>query len=141
MSQTETGSFLADRGHGVLAFNADEPYALPISFGFDDAEDRCYLQLLFGDESKKRDHIQQSDGVCLVVYEWNAMNDWRSVVITGDLRLLSGDERVKPAEVFHDTAAIPDLSVFSDSLDDLEFGWYELEIETIEDRAATGEYF
>lgn len=141
MVTADTKNFLADRGHGVLAFNTDNPYALPVSYGYDVETERCFLQLYFGDESKKREHLNKSDGVCLVVYEWNDLSDWRSVVIIGRLKPVAPDDEVLSAEIFTEGASFTDMSVFADSINEMDIGWYELVVETIQGREPTGDLF
>lgn len=141
MSTLDTGEFLVNRGHGVLAFNTDEPYALPVSYGFNDETNQCFVQLFFGEESQKKDHIEKSDGVCLVVYEWNDLTDWRSIVVTGVLRELSQGEMAESAKTYVGGASIPDPSVFSDPLEDLEIKWYELEINSLTERSPSENMF
>lgn len=138
---TDTKSFLLEQGHGVLAFNTSEPYAVPVSYGFDPDRERCHLQLFFGEESKKRLHIDKNNGVCLVVYRWNSVVDWRSVVMIGQLREMQKEEYAESAEIYNRSASIPDMSVFTDSINDLEIGWFELMINSINERHPTGEIF
>lgn len=72
--------------------------------------------------------------MAMVVYEWNGITDWKSVVISGELTEIETDRRVEMAEVYTDSAAIPDLSVFNDDLENLDVVWYELQIESITGR-------
>lgn len=138
MHRDEIRAFLQEQGHGVLAFNTDEPYAVPVSYGFGADADRCFLQLYFGPDSRKRRHVVASPDVCLVVYEWTDPLDWRSVVIIGSLTELDDAERDVMAGRYVDTASIPDLSVFSAPLEDHDVGWYELEISSMEGRSPSG---
>jgi nitroimidazol reductase NimA-like FMN-containing flavoprotein (pyridoxamine 5'-phosphate oxidase superfamily) len=92
MNTTEVASFLNERGHGVLAFGTAEAYAIPISFAYEEASNRCIVQLYHGSTSRKRNYIERSNDVCLVVHEWHNLTDWQSVIITGQLRRVPKDE-------------------------------------------------
>jgi len=135
MSDEEIGSFLARRGHGVLSFGGEVPYGLPISFGYDVLNDRCVFQLLFSEDSRKATHIDESAAVSLVAYEWESVDEWRSVVVDGELSPIPDDspEAVDAAAVFAEFATVVGTSVFDQPLEELDSNWYELSI-----RASSG---
>jgi len=124
MTDDEIGSFLARRGHGVL------------SFGYDVLHNRCIFQLLFAEDSKKLAYLESSPAVNLVAYEWQTVEEWRSVVVDGDLSAIPDDspEAVDAAEVFAEFATVVGLSVFDRPVEELDSGWYELEIEEMSGR-------
>jgi nitroimidazol reductase NimA-like FMN-containing flavoprotein (pyridoxamine 5'-phosphate oxidase superfamily) len=130
MSDEEVAAFLARRGHGVLSFGGEVPYGLPISFGYDVLNDRCVFQLLFGEDSKKATYLDESTTVNLVAYEWETVDEWRSVVVDGDLSAIPDDspEAVDAAAVFAEFATVVGTSVFDRPLAELESDWYELTI-------------
>jgi len=131
MSSAEIGEFLARRGHGVLSFGGDEPYGIPISFGYDPLENQCFFQLLSSPESQKRERLQESDRVSLTAYEWNAVDDWRSVIVRGRLVPIEtgSPDALEAADVFAEHGAVVGLSVFHESVEDLDGQWYELRID------------
>ncbi|GAB6860869.1 pyridoxamine 5'-phosphate oxidase family protein [Haloplanus litoreus] len=135
MSDEEIGSFLARRGHGVLSFGGEVPYGLPISFGYDVLNDRCVFQLLFPDDSKKGAYLDESAAVTLVAYEWESVDEWRSVIVDGELSPIPDDspEAVDAAAVFAEFATVVGASVFDQPLEELDSNWYDLSI-----RASSG---
>lgn len=131
MTTEEIAEFLTRRGHGVLSFGGDTPYGLPMSFGYDVMDNRCIFQLVFDDASRKRAYIEDSDSVSLVVYEWTGPDDWRSVVVEGQLQEIENDtpDAVQAEVVFGEYATVVGLSVFNEPIEELEPEWYELQIE------------
>jgi len=136
MSDAEVGAFLDQRGDGVLAFGGEFGYALPMSFGYDPAANRCVFQFVFGPESEKRAHIEADRDVTLVSYEWDRPLDWRSVVVSGPLRPVEDVETVAASEVFAPRATAIPLSGFGRPVDELEPEWYELDIAEMSGRQA-----
>jgi nitroimidazol reductase NimA-like FMN-containing flavoprotein (pyridoxamine 5'-phosphate oxidase superfamily) len=101
MTDEEAETFLAAHGQGVLALaRGDEAYGVPISYGYDEAENRVVFQFLYERESKKREFVQAGGVVTLTVTDWTAADDWRSVIVTGELK------RVPDAEVSDRLAAV-----------------------------------
>jgi nitroimidazol reductase NimA-like FMN-containing flavoprotein (pyridoxamine 5'-phosphate oxidase superfamily) len=121
MTGKEIAEFLTRQGHGVLSFGGDEPYGLPISFGYDVLGNRCIFQLVSDADSKKEAALEQTNAVNLVAYEWNDVDDWRSVIITGRLSPILDDspEAIDAAGVFAEYASVASLSVFDKPLSEL----------------------
>lgn len=130
MSATEIAEFLAHQGHGVLSFSGDKPYGLPISFGYDPIDNRCIFQLVSAPNSRKQAYLDESDAVNLVAYEWNSVDDWRSVVIDGHLTMIEdgSSAALEAAKVFAEYGSVVGLQVFNKPLDELDPEWYELEV-------------
>ncbi|WP_435065373.1 pyridoxamine 5'-phosphate oxidase family protein [Halobaculum sp. EA56] len=130
MTDTEVAEFLTRQGHGVLSFGGEEPYGLPISFGYDVVDNRCIFQLVSDADSKKEAALTESNRVNLVAYEWNDIDDWRSVIITGELSPIPDDsiEAVDAASIFAEYASVTSLTVFDESLSELTVVWHELDI-------------
>ncbi|WP_144904014.1 pyridoxamine 5'-phosphate oxidase family protein [Halobellus captivus] len=76
---------LGTGGVGVLAL-ADEsdPYAVPVSYGYDADEGALYLRLGFGEDSEKERYLARSDRAALVVTVEDSKG-WASVVARGPL--------------------------------------------------------
>lgn len=129
MTDTEVAEFLTRQGHGVLSFGGEEPYGLPISFGYDVVDNRCIFQLVSDADSKKEAALTESDRVNLVAYEWNDIDDWRSVIITGELSPIPDDsiEAVDAASIFAEYASVASLTVFDEPLSELTVVWHELD--------------
>jgi len=138
MSDEEIAAFLTSQGHGVLSFAGDEPYSLPVSFGYDVIEHRCIFQLVFHEESTKRERIGASSRVSLVSYEWHDPDDWRSVVVEGELRRIDdgSPEMLDASAVFAEYASLAGLAVFDRPTAELDPQWYELDIESMSGRHA-----
>ena len=70
MSADETAAFLGRQETGVLALaRADEPYAIPVSYGFDAGRRRFFLRLVSTPDSEKRRFLASEPTARLVVYE------------------------------------------------------------------------
>lgn len=130
MTREAVTEFLVDHGHGVLSFGGDDPYGLPISFGYDLTKHRCIFQLIFDTESRKEIAIDKSEAVSLISYERNSITDWTSVIINGELTPIEDGTpaAVEAAEIFAKYASVVDLTVFDKPLEELTPTWYELSI-------------
>jgi nitroimidazol reductase NimA-like FMN-containing flavoprotein (pyridoxamine 5'-phosphate oxidase superfamily) len=101
-----------------------------VSFGYDVIEHRCVLQLLFAEESEKRVHLEESNRVNLVSYEWADPDDWRSVVLDGKLHPIEDEpETLEAAEVFAEYASVAGLTVFNEPVTELDPEWFELRVD------------
>lgn len=131
MATDEIAEFLTRQGHGVLSFGGDVPYGIPLSFGYDVLDNRCVFQLLSGPDSKKQTALAETDTVNLVAYEWHAVDNWRSVITTGQLLPIDPNtpEVVKAAEIFAEYGSVVGTEVFNRPLEELTSTWYELQIE------------
>jgi hypothetical protein len=92
MDAVEISEFLGTQGTGVLSLaDGDDSYAVPVSFAFDDEDERgpyVYLRLGFAPGSEKRAFIDSSDRVSFVVYD-DTEDGWKSVVARGRLETVS----------------------------------------------------
>lgn len=138
MTDEEVAEFLARQGHGVLSFGGEEPYGLPISFGYDVLENRCIFQLVSDPDSRKEEALEHSDTVNLVAYEWTGVDDWRSVIISGRLSPVpeGSAEAVDAASIFAEYASVTSLRVFDEPLSEMTATWYELDIQEMTGRQA-----
>jgi nitroimidazol reductase NimA-like FMN-containing flavoprotein (pyridoxamine 5'-phosphate oxidase superfamily) len=101
MSPAEMDTFLGRTETGVISFAREsEPYAIPISYGYDIESRTFYLRLVSAPESRKRAFLSDSPQATLVVYEErDDASTYRSVVATGRL------EAVDPAALSPDQIA------------------------------------
>lgn len=130
MDYRETIEFAESQGIDILSFGGEEGgYGIPMSFGFDSDSERCIFQFAFDDGSTKRRFIEKDRRVTLTLYEWNAVDDWRSVVFGGFLHRVPDDQQSRAAGIFAAHAKIASLEVFRQPTEELVFGWYELEID------------
>lgn len=133
MSDAEIAAFLSRRGHGVLSFGGEKPYGLPISFGYDPTTNRCVLQLVFGPDSRKQAYLEHSGAVSLAAYEWASVDDWRSVLVDGELVPIDpeSDAAVEAADVFSEYGSVVGLSVFDEPAEELDAEWFELHVDEL----------
>lgn len=127
MSPEEMDAFLSGRETGVLSFaRDDESYAIPISFGYDPAEQTFYLRLVSTPESQKRSFLASSPSVRLVVYdEIEPMSLYRSVIARGTLTEISPAElSVDQIERFGESKR-PLFEIWADSKRDLNIRLYQ----------------
>jgi len=138
LSDAEVTSFLESRGVGTLAFgDEDGAYSIPMSFGYDSVNDRLVLQMAVGEDNRKTRYVEKGNRVSLSAYDWNSIDDWRSVVVRGTLHRVPAEETSTVAGIFAAHANIASLEVFRQPLDEVELAWYELRVEDIHGRQAT----
>lgn len=80
----------------VLAMvDGEEPYAVPVYYGFDG--DTMYLGVA---EGRKTEVLDRNPRVCVTVSEPGAWDSWRSVLVAGVARSISEpDERARAIDV------------------------------------------
>ncbi len=134
MSRAETDALLARHETGVLSLaRGDEPYAIPISYGYDAETRTFFLRLVSTPESEKREFLSSSPAVRLVVSE-EAEPEYRSVVVQGTLKEVSTDEMtVERIEQFGD-AKRPLFEIWGESKTDLRIQLYELDADDVSGR-------
>ncbi|MEF8801143.1 MAG: pyridoxamine 5'-phosphate oxidase family protein [Halolamina sp.] len=126
MSADETDAFLGHHETGVLSLARDsDPYAIPISYGFDRGERQFYLRLVSTPESEKRSFLASSPASRLVVYE-EAETTYRSAVVIGTLERIEPDDLTpETIEQYGDTRR-PLFEIWSEGTRDLEIELYRL---------------
>lgn len=134
MSRAETDALLARNETGVLSLaRSDEPYAIPISYGYDAETRTFYLRLVSTPNSEKREFLSSSPAVRLVVSE-ETEPEYRSVVAKGTLNEVSTDEMtVERIEQFGD-AKRPLFEIWGESKTDLRIQLYELDAADVSGR-------
>lgn len=134
MDREAIDELLGTGGVGVLALaDADEPYAIPVSYGYDADEGAVYLRLGFAEDSEKRRFVSRSDGVVLVV---TAEGDagWQSVVVRGPLAEVP--EATIDGTVVESIRAIdiPFFTIYEEPARELEYELYRIDPEEITGR-------
>jgi len=83
MSQRDIDRVLDEHGWGILSLaDGDEPYSIPVSFGYDDGA--CYFAFIKDSpENAKFEFISEGKTARLLVTDIKARFDWQSVAITG----------------------------------------------------------
>lgn len=134
MADAEIDDFLGDHETGVLSLaRTDDPYAIPISYGYDDDERVFYMRLVSTPESEKRAFLESSPTARLVVYD-EQDSTYRSVIATGRL------EDIPPAELTPDQIAQygeakrPLFEIWAQGKEDLDIELYRLDPDTLEGR-------
>lgn len=136
MSREEIEEFLIEIGIGTLSLaNEGNAYAIPISFAYDEQFHRCFFDLGFGPDSKKREFIRSTDLGCLSVYEWESPYSWTSVVLTGILRATEEIDRSVEYE-FYEQASDIDITVFDIPPSKINQTWYEFDIKSHSGRSS-----
>lgn len=126
MAPQELDEFLGAHETGVLSLaRGDDPYAIPISYGYDATERTFYLRLVSTPESEKRQFLSSSPRARLVVYD-ERDGTYRSVVAAGELEPVPRDSlTVERIEQYGD-AKRPLFEIWAEGKPDLEVELYEL---------------
>lgn len=134
MTREETDVLLGRHETGVLSLaRDDDPYAIPISYGYDADERRFYMRLVSTPDSEKREFLSGSPNVRLVVYEEDGKT-YRSAVVSGVLDPIPRDEITPEHVVQYGDAKRPLFEIWGDSRSDLDIQLYVLRPETISGR-------
>ncbi len=85
MTDSEVRNFLSSQRMGVLGLpDANTPYLLPLSFGYD-GDDRLYFTFLLGSRSRKATLSERADAATFLVFKVDTMYNWESVHLTGSI--------------------------------------------------------
>jgi nitroimidazol reductase NimA-like FMN-containing flavoprotein (pyridoxamine 5'-phosphate oxidase superfamily) len=134
MTDEETSGFLGRQETGVLALaRSDEPYAIPISYGFDADARQFYLRLVSTPESEKRRYLGSDPTARLVVYEEDD-DVYRSVVATGTLTRVDPSELTTEDIQQYGEAQRPLFEIWPQQKGDLDIDLYRLDPETLSGR-------
>jgi nitroimidazol reductase NimA-like FMN-containing flavoprotein (pyridoxamine 5'-phosphate oxidase superfamily) len=124
MDREAIDELLGTGGVGVMALAREsDPYAIPVSYGYDAGE--VYLRLGFGEESEKKRYLERSERAALVVTT-EGDRGWESVVVRGPLSAIpeaSIDGTVVEAIRSID---IPFFTIYEESPRELEYQLYRL---------------
>lgn len=136
LDKGEARSLLAATNHGVLSLGAgNRGYGHPISYRYEADDDRVIIGLVANSGGKTETFVEESEVATLTVYDYEDVDSWESVIVTGSLDPLDGDE------VSTDVAPIffarpgddPDDPDWVD-LDQVDRDWYALPIDEITGR-------
>lgn len=133
LTETEARERLADAAVGVLALARDgEAYAIPMGHVLEG--DRLYFR--FGDQpdSQKVAYAAATTTATFTVYDYPSPHDSWSVVARGPIRRT--DETPIAATL---NERFPPFRVFDESISEVSYDIYELEIESLTGRAALQE--
>ena len=129
MTAAQIDTFLSRHETGVLSLAAgDEPYAIPISYGYDGDENTFYLRLVSTPQSEKRQFLASSPQARLVVYhEENSAETYRSVVANGVLEEIDPGELTVSDIEQYGSARRPLFEIWGASKTDLNIQLYKLD--------------
>jgi nitroimidazol reductase NimA-like FMN-containing flavoprotein (pyridoxamine 5'-phosphate oxidase superfamily) len=134
IDREEIDELLGAGGVGVLALAADDdPYAIPVSYGYDADIGDVYLRLGFDEDSEKRGYLDRSArGAFVVTVEED--RGWASVVVRGPLTEVpesSVDGTIVEAIRSID---IPFFTIYEEPPRELEYQLYRLHPDEITGR-------
>jgi nitroimidazol reductase NimA-like FMN-containing flavoprotein (pyridoxamine 5'-phosphate oxidase superfamily) len=120
---------------GVLTFaDGDEPYAIPVSFGYDGAW--FVFQLSDVEHGRKFDFIDANPEVCLVVYDTNPDRSVESVIARGRIREVPQEHQRAAFSTIQRNASFPlDGSIWGQPPGETASKLYMLEPREITGRA------
>ncbi len=134
MSPDETDTLLARHETGVLTLaRDDEPYAIPISYGYDADERQFYLRLVSTPESEKGRFLASEPSSRLVVYEEDG-DVYRSVVATGRLREIPREDLTIEHVEQYSEAKRPLFEIWGQEKPDLDIALYRLDPDELSGR-------
>lgn len=136
MGDTAVDTFLGKRETGVLSMaRGDNPYAIPISYGFDEDRRTFYFRLVSTPDSEKRAFLESNPAVRLVVYDQNERGtEYWSVVVSGELEHIDPDELTVEDIEQYGRAKRPLFEIWGQEKTDLDIGLYQLRPEEISGR-------
>lgn len=133
LSAAEIDSVLADGGVGVISFAADdEPYSVPISYGYDSETGDIYVRFGFAPDSEKRRFID--DGVTASLVVTDQQPNWRSVIARGPLSEISEPAVAGTAAQSIQKMSIPFVTIYDRPTAELSFELYRLDPEALTGR-------
>lgn len=134
MTREEIDAFLGRGGTGVLSLaRDDEPYATPISYGYDPNSGAFYIRLGFTEGSEKRAFVAPEARARLVSYG-RVDGVWTSVIAVGVLEPVEAEDLdVETAKVLRE-GDFPLYDAWGDAIDRVEFRIYRLDVEDVTGR-------
>lgn len=92
MSDRDIDRLLSATGWGVLSLaDGDDPYSIPVSFGYDDGV--VYLALIRDSPSNtKFDYVADGKTARLLVTDVGGRFDWQSIAVTGAVERIERDD-------------------------------------------------
>ncbi len=134
LPREETDTLLGQHETGVLSLAREgEPYAIPISYGYDAGNRRFYLRLVSTPKSEKRQFLASSPHARLVVYE-EEDDVYRSVVATGILTEIRRDELTVEHIEQYGEAKRPLFEIWGKSKKDLDVQLYRFDPDELSGR-------
>ena len=134
MTNAEIDEFLGHRETGVLSLaRDDDPYAIPISYGYDGENRDLYMRLVSTPESEKRAFLESTPHCKLVIYDEND-STYRSVIASGTLESIEPNDLTPEQIVQYGDTRRPLFEIWAEGKDALNIELYKLVPERIEGR-------
>ena len=134
LSEERVDEVLGAHQTGVLALaRDDDPYAIPVSYGYDATERRVYLRLVSTPDSEKRRFLSSSPKARFVVYG-ERDGTYRSVVVEGCLETVPHEELTVERIEQYGAAERPLFEMWGETRHDLDVELYELDPDTLSGR-------
>lgn len=135
MSPAEIDEFLGESETGVLSLaRDDDPYAIPISYGYDADERTFYVRLVSTPESEKREFLASAPTARLVIYDRTNTETYRSVVAVGPLEGISPTDLTVEQIEQYGAAKRPLFEIWAQGKKDLNIQLYKLEPDELSGR-------
>ena len=137
MSADETDAFLGAHETGVLSLaRTSEPYAIPISYGYDRSDRQFYMRVVSSPESEKHRFLASDPDARLVVYDEDG-DTYRSVIATGTLARIDPDDLTVEEIEQYGSAKRPLFEIWPSEKSELDIELYRLAPETTSGRRIT----
>ncbi len=121
MNSLEIADFVNDQQTGVLSLaSGNDSYSIPVSFVFKEEDQNVYLRLGYGNDSTKREFVDQVDRASFVIYD-HTDDGWKSVLARGPLEKLTETNLDSSIAQAVRNLRIPYFQVFDAEYEDLEF--------------------
>lgn len=134
MTADETDALLGRHETGVLALaRVDDPYAVPISYGYDASDRRFCMRLVSTPSGQKTRFLDDSQQARFVVYEERG-STYRSAVATGRLELVPRSALTPDRVAQFGTAKRPLFEMWDETRDELDIQLYELDPDELSGR-------
>lgn len=134
MTDAEIDDFLGRHETGVLSLaRNDEPYSIPISYGYDEDDRAFYLRLVSTPDSEKREFLA-SDPDCRLVVYGESEPVYRSVIATGTLENIPPEELTPDQIAQYGQTRRPLFEIWAQGKSDLDIELYRLSPQTLNGR-------
>lgn len=137
MSASDVDAFLARHETGVLSLaRGDVPYAIPVSYGYDDTSREVFVRLVSTVDSEKRAFLASEPDARLVVYE-DVGGEYTSVVGVGSLERIDVDELTPETIAQYGETRRPLFEIWADGKPDLDIELYRFDPDRLTGRRVT----
>lgn len=131
MDGTEISEFLEEQHTGVLSLaEADDAYAVPVSFAVPEGSQDIYFRLGFGPGSQKRAFLDATEHAAFVTYDRTDVG-WTSVVAIGRLEEYPEEDADVAVVESVEGLDIPFFRVFDRPVSDIDFKLVRLDVQSM----------